>query len=350
MPMPQKQQMCRFSLAAAIAAIIFFPLATKADTEFGSFKCCLLLNAGKTEAASSADVKACFPMIGIDGCEKYKATAGAKVVWREKPCPDLVNLCAGRPPAGCCKFGTPSTFVCVPSPDSAACDAFTQSTHWFLNNQCNLIDECKDKIAEIKTYESAPASAGAATEKPAKPPPPPIIPQLSVKIPNLSPFTAPGGSFTQGYIIPYIGQYISAVYAWALGLVSVLAVAMIAWAGIKWQTAGADASRVESAKATITNAAIGLVMALSSYLVLWTLNPKLVEFQALKIDVVPTIAFDPSIETQLGGVSIESANQVASAAAPPTGNVPVFKQAGAPWGNKVYGNCPTTDIDPRDIP
>lgn len=116
--------------------------------------------------------------------------------------------------------------------------------------------------------------AGVAAAKPEKP----LEVALSVAIGNI----ANVGS---------IGQYIGAIYTYALGLVTVLAVSMVVLGGIKYLTAGANPSRVSSAKQTMSNAFIGLLLALATYLILSTINPNLVTLKPLVVPKVKKILF-----------------------------------------------------------
>lgn len=80
-----------------------------------------------------------------------------------------------------------------------------------------------------------------------------------------------------------IGQYIAAFYRYFIGAIAIIATVMIMWGGFLWLTAAGSASQIGIAKSRITNALIGLVLALGSYLILNTINPKLVRFQPLTI-------------------------------------------------------------------
>ena len=50
-----------------------------------------------------------------------------------------------------------------------------------------------------------------------------------------------------------------------LGLLGIIAVILIIYAGFQWMTAAGDANKVGSAKSLLINAAIGLVIILSAY-------------------------------------------------------------------------------------
>ena len=96
----------------------------------------------------------------------------------------------------------------------------------------------------------------------------------------------PIGDMTQ---VAQLKDYINNFYVWFLGFVSIIAVVMIAWAGFKWLTAAGNQTRIANAKTGIVNALIGLVLAYTSYLLLVTINPGLVEFRNIAVPLIETI-------------------------------------------------------------
>ena len=81
-------------------------------------------------------------------------------------------------------------------------------------------------------------------------------------------------------------QYITIVYRFAIGVIALLAVLMIVFGGFNWITAAGNEQRIGDAKGTIIAAIIGLIIALTSYTLLNTLNPNLIALQL----TVPTIS------------------------------------------------------------
>jgi hypothetical protein len=92
--------------------------------------------------------------------------------------------------------------------------------------------------------------------------------------------------------LPFIGEYIAAVYRYGVGIVSTLAVVMIMLGGVLWITSRGSNDKVKLAKDRITKAIIGLALAIGSYTVLYTLNPNLVTFSSLKILYIPETEFE----------------------------------------------------------
>jgi len=112
------------------------------------------------------------------------------------------------------------------------------------------------------------------------------IPEFYLRFPigNVSKISAK--DFQQGKAIP---TYITGVYQWMVGIVAILAVVALMVGGVTWMLAGGSKGRVDSAKKTITNALVGLLLALGSYLFLWTISPNLVQFRPLQVTQVGEI-------------------------------------------------------------
>ncbi len=111
-----------------------------------------------------------------------------------------------------------------------------------------------------------------------------LTPRLSVEIPGLT--------FTKGIIdgetlrINYLADYIAAMYKWMLGAAVILAIIMIMIGGLQWTMSGGSilgtggkANSSSAAKTRISNAVTGLVLLLSTYMILNIVNPNLVKLQ-----------------------------------------------------------------------
>lgn len=86
--------------------------------------------------------------------------------------------------------------------------------------------------------------------------------------------------------IPFLAQYISAVYTYALGIIVTIATVMVVIGGLKWMLARGDSGKVSEAKETLSRAVIGVLLALGSYAILSLLNPELVNLRALRIQLI----------------------------------------------------------------
>ncbi|MBU0732041.1 hypothetical protein KKC88_04135 [Patescibacteria group bacterium] len=82
----------------------------------------------------------------------------------------------------------------------------------------------------------------------------------------------PLGSATEVNSLP---EYITIIYRFAMGIISLLCVLMIVFGGFSWITAAGNEQRIGNAKSTILGAIIGLIIALGSYTLLNTISPNL---------------------------------------------------------------------------
>lgn len=76
-----------------------------------------------------------------------------------------------------------------------------------------------------------------------------------------------------------LGEYISVAYKWMLGVGTTIAIVFVMVAGLRWTLGGVNAEQIGKAKKTIQNAVIGLVLLLSTYVIIFTVNPYLVRLQ-----------------------------------------------------------------------
>ncbi len=83
--------------------------------------------------------------------------------------------------------------------------------------------------------------------------------------------------------IGWIGIYIGALYRFGIGLAAVLAVVMIMVGGFLWLISGGSPDKVGRAKEFIGSALAGLLIALFSFIILYTVNPRLVNLESLQI-------------------------------------------------------------------
>ena len=90
-------------------------------------------------------------------------------------------------------------------------------------------------------------------------------------------------NFSQVKSTKPIAEYIRVIYRYAIGIVGILAAVVLMIGGVLWIVAGGNATQIGEAKARIGAALTGLVLALTSYLILSTVNPALVNLQITQI-------------------------------------------------------------------
>ncbi len=127
-------------------------------------------------------------------------------------------------------------------------------------------------------------------------------PTLQIDVPNF-----PGFSNDKGL---WIGEYIKAIFNYGMSIVAILAAVILMWGGVLWLTAGGNQGQVGEAKAWIAASLTGLVIAMSSYTILYIINPNLVTFKSLSEYV-----------TDIKKVEIEKKTKTGTTYIAPSGNV-----------------------------
>ena len=178
------------------------------------------------------------------------------------------------------------------------------------------------------------------------------IPEISLKFSAY--VTEEGG---KKYInVPYLAEYIAAIYQYMVGVATILAIVMIMYGGFRWVTAAGDSGKIGEAKKTIAGAVVGLAIALGSYTILNLINPDLVSFSSLRVPMVERHELDwaPLTEEDIAEndayLATAPASEVIAAPAEPgaavepkeTGanNVPYFAQFNGPWAKEYCGPDP----------
>ncbi len=174
-------------------------------------------------------------------------------------------------------------------------------------------------------------SAKTAPERTTRP-----TPKLEIDVPGLEFSGNVTGEPAEGghtFALPYIAQYINAVYRYAIGLGIVLAVVMLMYAGIRWMTSLGDSSQVSDAQSMVQNAVLGLILLMSVYTILYIINPDLIKLKSLQI-LAPTQAtwdLDTGISDASDGDKFTGAAVSISA-----GSFPDYKQCDSRWADTPY--------------
>jgi hypothetical protein len=73
------------------------------------------------------------------------------------------------------------------------------------------------------------------------------------------------------------GDYLSKIYSYSIAIAGVLAVLMLVWGGFKYMTTDSILGKSDG-KEIVNNALLGLVLVFASWLILYTINPNLVNW------------------------------------------------------------------------
>jgi hypothetical protein len=182
------------------------------------------------------------------------------------------------------------------------------------------------------------------------------FPRPAIKIPGLS-FTSrnregliylePDGG--RSLIIPFLGEYIAAIYRYSIGVAMIFSAIIIVVSGIQILISGIHTDGLAQAKKRILASVIAFVLLSSSYTLLFTINPELIRFRSLKIQFITgtsvlneqVVEGEPPI-TQRTPMSIAQGSS--PTIIPPDGipygynNVPWYFQYDSRWNRIRYGN------------
>lgn len=110
-----------------------------------------------------------------------------------------------------------------------------------------------------------------------------------------------GGQINTYKVVPYLAEYIGAIYRYATIVVSILAVVVIIMSGFNWAISGGDMEKIKQAHKRIGGAILGLLIAVSSYTILHTININLVAFKPLEIMYIQGINLSDVINSDTPG-------------------------------------------------
>ncbi len=175
----------------------------------------------------------------------------------------------------CCKCSAPNTFICRDVDQE--CGTICSSHSGFTDISKNQIRGETEVVAE----ESATPSTSGEEKTPIEI----QKPNIGIPIPGFIGFSevkVDGEEIS----IPWIAEYVSAIFNWLMIIVGGVATVMIMVGGFIYLTAAGNQGQVGKGKEIITNALIGLLLAVGSYLILYTINPDLVSFKNIRLSII----------------------------------------------------------------
>ena len=109
--------------------------------------------------------------------------------------------------------------------------------------------------------------------------------------------------------IPFIAQYVSAVYTYGLSVAGVLGVLMLMAAGLLWMVSGGDSGKITTAKNMIFGSVTGLLLVVGLSLFLNFINPDLVNLKTISLDSIQRKDLEAEAEAKLGNTAEEYKNK-----------------------------------------
>ena len=117
-----------------------------------------------------------------------------------------------------------------------------------------------------------------------------IAPILSVYIPGFTKFSdVTCDSTSPNCSIPWIAEYIGAIFKYSMLIVGILAVIVMIIGGVIWLTAGGSQGRISEGKDFVKNGVLGAVIALCSYMAMFIINPNLTILPPINVGYINKI-------------------------------------------------------------
>ena len=168
--------------------------------------------------------------------------------------------------------------VCCTAPSATACTGACESGATCAGTDTPIPDQtCPNMNGSAATCCKVNTTAGTG----------PInltAPDLNVKIPGLV-FATQSDVVNNKISIPFLAQYITAVYKLLLSISIIAAAVMIVYGGFKY-VLSANIQSVQDGKEEIQNAIIGLVVIFASYTILQALSPAAVSLTSINVDYI----------------------------------------------------------------
>ena len=228
--------------------------------------------------------KCTFDGNGNNGTICLKAPTGRGCTWAETTAQDLGNgtyqiNCTFLDPQACQKIGN-SDFAQCPYEPIFATDFRAQYIEQYLGFG-----------RKQATTEEEPKGDAAGTEA--------IVPELGVPIPGIS-FPDRLKVENQYLIVPYLAIYVAGFQKIIIGIALIAAAVMIVYGGFTY-IYSVNGSKIEDAKNRIKDAIVGLIIILTSVVLMANINPDTVKLKPLKIEQVK-----PPFPTETGYRDIQS--------------------------------------------
>jgi len=168
------------------------------------------------------------------------------------------------------------------------------------------------------------------------------MPALQIDIPGLkfSEPTACADDKTK-LCVNWMQEYIVEIYKYGVGIVGILATVVMMIGGIIWLTAGGDATRLGEAKAWITASVTGLIIALTSYLILYTVNPDLIYGFSKPLRLTLVQKLEEIAKSKGSGKAFQYASMSCPSVSELTNGVEIYTTGyyQPPWGNDHKSLC-----------
>lgn len=155
-----------------------------------------------------------------------------------------------------------------------------------------LPDECDNlgTSAQVNVFDALTNSVNEVDLILCEPRPKITIPGLTFSDPNENPdefFTQESGNGTVYLLVPFLGEYLVAIYRYSLVVITVVAVIAFIISGVQYMIPGE--ANIGAAKKRMLQSVGGLVLAFGSYVLLYNINPVLTQFRRIPVEYIPAL-------------------------------------------------------------
>ncbi len=145
----------------------------------------------------------------------------------------------------------------------------------------------------------------------------------------------------QGYSegkVADVANYIGVMYQFIISIIGLVAAIMMIIGGFEYLTSAGDSGKIGKAKKRITDALIGMTLALSAYALLNTINPALLQFKPLSGSLNP-VATELALLPWCEEISAKGVAVTKSGNGTNCGNIGQFQQDGNTLYCMYQGSC-----------
>jgi hypothetical protein len=109
--------------------------------------------------------------------------------------------------------------------------------------------------------------------------------------------------------IPFISQYVTAIYTYGLSIAGILGVLVLMAAGLLWLVSGGDNGKITTAKNLIIGSVTGLLLLVGLSLFLSFINPDLIKTKSIELESIDRKELEAEADIKLGNTAEEYKNK-----------------------------------------
>ncbi|HNX11012.1 MAG TPA: hypothetical protein PKI61_02625 [bacterium] len=191
----------------------------------------------------------------------------------------------------------------------------------YVDNRTSSINHFAARSYLSSFYlDSTPVAGGGAQAAAAAPEKPFVVnnplENLQVVIPGLdkiianNPATCTTTDGKTTCSLPWIAQYIKGIYNYALAIIGVIAAIALMIGGVLWLVSAGNASRISTAQNWIAGSLTGILIMMTSYILLNEINPDLIGLKPVTLKIIEEIMPDTTDALSIANPSLDPSTWV----------------------------------------